>query len=804
MTFLQDVRFAFRILGKRPWLTLMIVMVLAAGIGVNTTVFTLFNAVLVRGLPFPDGDRLLFVDSNDLPNDRDDLATSYPDFLDRKAGTTAFTDLAGYSGGEFNLSDDAAAAERREGSRITANLFSLLQVQPVVGRDFLPEEDQPGAKPVVLLSHGLWQERYGGSDDVIGQQLRVDEHPHTIVGVMPRGLRFPTDSELWMPLVAEGDWLDRDARRMGVVGRLVDGATRDTAQAELEVVSERLQREYPETNKTIGVNVLTANENFNGGNIETLFLAMLGAVGFVLLIACANVANVQLTRAADREREMSIRTALGAGRWRIVRQLLIESVMLAVAGGLVGLVFAYIGVRLFDDATFPFRPYFIDFRFDGVVFAYLGGMCVAVGLLFGMAPAVHALRTNVNESLKEGSRGQTGGTGAAKFRTAMVIGEVALSVVLLVGAGLFMRSFWTMYTLDLGVETDSRLIGRVVLPELKYGEQDQQRTFRDAALAKVRALPGVRGATVTSHLPGRGGNGRAVEIEGQPVEDLEQAPSEAMLRIETGYFDVWGTPVLEGREFTAADAADALDVAIVNRAFADTYWPGETAVGKRLKLGAEPDRPWITVVGVGPNIRQNGASVPEVRPAIYRPQAQSSSRGMFFVADTAVPPATLARSVRQAIAQVDPDLPVLGLMAFEERLSEDLWGVRVFGTVFAVFAAVALVLAAVGVFALVADSVRRRVPEFGIRLALGAAPRQIFRLVMSGALRRVGLGVVLGLPMAYGAAQVIQSVLVGVDASDLLTLGGVAGFLLAVAVVACWLPARRVTQIDPGSALRQE
>jgi predicted permease len=804
MSWIEDLRFAFRVLAKRPWLTAMMMLVLAAGIGVNTTVFTLFNAVLRRSLPFPEGERLLFLESVNLKQNERGALTSYPDFADWRDASRELEGLAAYSETEFNLSDDAAAPERLSGALVTANAFRTLRVEPLLGRHFLPEEEQPGRGDAVLLSHGLWRDRYGSNPAIVGKTVRIDERPRTVVGVMPPKFRFPAEEDLWLPLAAQDDWLKRDSRRLAVFGRLAPGATRLSVQGELELIATRLQQEHPKENDGVGVRALTGNEQFNGGEIRTLFLAMLGAVGFVLLIACANVANVQLMRAADREREISIRTALGAGRWRVARQLLIESIVLSSAGGAVGLLFAVAGVRLFDLATVEQRPYFIDFHFDAVVFAYLTGVCLVTGILFGLAPVVHALRTNVNSSLKEGSRAQTGGRGARRFATAMVVGEVALSVVLLVGAGLMLRSFWNLYQMDFGVRTENRLIGSLSLPQLKYPEPADRLAFHEAVLPRLRSLPGVRGATSASALPSQGYSGRRVEIEGAPAEDPGRRPSEAMVVIGDDYFQTMEATLLQGRDFTPADRTEAPHVAIVNQSFAAKYWPARDVLGKRLKLDGGEDRGWITVVGVSPDIRQNSANEREVRPVVYRPFRQEPGAFSFFIVHAGAQPAALADSVRAAVADIDPNLPMQDVISLEERLARSRWGYSLFGSVFSLFGAIGLVMASAGLFALVADSVRRRIPEFGVRLAFGARPGQILKLIFSQAMKRVGAGVVLGLPAAYGASEMLESVLVGVGASDALTLLGVSAVLLGAALAACWLPARRALRIDPAVALRNE
>ncbi len=804
MSILEDLKFAFRMLLKRPWTTALIIGALAAGIGANAIVFTLVNAVLIRGLPFEDGDRILYIEESNLPKGHDEIRVSYPDFADWRAQTRTFEDLAAFAPNAVNLSDDAAAPERVNAARISANAFPLLRVESALGRVFAVDEDQPGASPVVLLGHGVWQSRFGGDPDVLGRTVRVNEVQRTIVGVMPPDFRFPVEADLWTPLTPEGELLERDVRFLSVFGRLTAESNLADARTELEQLAGRLALEHPDTNEGVGAVVMTFNDNYNGGSIRDVFLAMSGAVGFVLLIACANVANVQLTRAAERSREMSIRTALGARRSRIVRQLLIESVVLAVIGGLVGLAFSGIGIRAFDIATKPIRPFWIDFSFDAAVFAYLAAVCVATGVLFGLAPAIHAARTNVNESLKDGSRGQTGGAGSRRFSTAMVVGEVALSIVLLAGAGLMMRSFWNLYNLDLGVRLDNVLAGSVSLPEEKYPTDVERRAFLETTLLRVKALPGVQSATAVSHLPGQGSSARAVEIEGKPEPDPEQRPSELTLFADIGYFETLRTSLLRGRDFAASDTADAPRVAIVNRGFAEKHWPGEDPLGKRMKLGADEDRPWVEIVGVSPDIRQNNANQQDVRPLLYLPYSQWPQGYVRLLLRSQGDPASLSEPLRAAVAGIDPYLPVHDIETMQERMARSRWPFRVFGSVFVGFAVIAVILAAVGVYALAADSVRRRVPEFGIRLALGAQPGQILKLVLRHGMWRVAAGVALGVPAAFGAAQVLASVLVGVEPSDVVTLASVAVFLLAVALLACWIPARRAMRVDPCVALRDE
>ncbi len=804
MSIFEDLKFAVRILTKRPWLTAMLVAVLAAGIGVNAIVFTLVDAVLIRGLPFEDGDRILYIEGDNLPKGQRETRVSYPDFEDFRAESKTFESLAAFLTYQVNLSDDATTPERFDAAELTPNAFGLLRVRPVIGRDFQAGDDQPGAEKVVLLGDGAWRNRYGADPAIVGKTVRIDEIPCTVIGVMPPGFRFPVEADLWTPLVAEGDVLKRDVRRLSLFGRLAPEATLADARVELEQLAGRLRTQYPDTNEGQGAVVMTFNDNYNGGDVRDIFLAMSGAVGFVLLIACANVTNVQLTRAAERSREISIRTALGAQRGRIVRQLMIESIVLAALGGLVGFVFSGLGIRAFDIATRPFRPYWIDFSFNATVFGYLAAVCLGSGVLFGLAPAVHAVRTSVNESLKQGSRGQTGGAGSRRFSSMMVVGQIALSIVLLFGAGLLMRSFWNLYHLNLGVNTDNILTGDVSLPKSKYPGDAERRAFQEALMRRVRALPGVASATAASHLPGQGSSARAVEIEGKPEPDANKRPNELAIFIDTGYFETLGAALLRGRAFSPTDTPDAPAAAVVNQAFAEKYWPGEDPLGKRMKIGDKGERPWVEVVGVSPNIRQSIAKELADRPILYLPYSQAPSSYRRLIVRGQVAAASLADPVRAAVAELDPYLPVYEIETLDERLDRSRWPYRVFGSVFLVFGAIAVILAAVGVYALVADSVRRRVPEFGIRLALGAEPTQILRLVLGHGLRRVAAGLAMGLPAAYFAARILNAMLVGVEPSDPLTLGSVAVFLLGVAVAACWIPARRAMRVDPGVALRDE
>ena len=807
LSLLADVRFAVRLLVKRPWITAMIVGVLAAGIAVNSAVFTLANAVMIRGLPFEDGDRILHLENNDLQRGRAEMRVSYPDYLDWRSQTRTFAELGAFRESEVNISDDSSWPERRDAAFISPNSFGMiLRVQALIGRTFIAEEGQAGGRAVALLGHGAWQSRYGGDRGVVGRTVRIDGDPHTIVGVMGEGFRFPTSAELWLPLTPTADLRDRETRRLHVFGRLADSATPSSAQAEMNLIADRIAREYPESNEGVGAVVQTFNKEFNGGSLHTMFVAMLGAVGFVLLIACANVASVQLARAADRAREMSIRTAMGASRWRVVRQVLIESVMLATLGGSIGWALSWFGIQAFDRASVEYRPYWVNFTFDATVFGYLAAICVGAGVLFGLAPALHAARTNVNEVLKEGSRGQTAGFQTRFFSSMMVVCEIAMAMILLVAAGLVLRSVWGVYNRPLGFDSTNVLTMRVSLPRSDYSGLPDRVQFFDRLMPLVRGLPGVVAATSSNFLPGASSSSRLVEIEGSLETDIEKLPREVTRVVSTNYLETLRIPLAGGRDFSARDSFDAPRVAVVSRPFADKYWPRESPIGRRLRLRSEQneDAPSLTVVGLAADVRENGLRDPNPHPVLYLPYSQDPTRGQVLLLRARGDPSALAEPLRRLVASLDQDLPLYAAGTLEYHLDRFLSGHRVLRMVFLIFAGVALVLAAVGVYALVSDSVSRRIPELGVRMALGADSRSIVRLIVGQGMVRVLVGIAIGLPVAYGAGHSIQALLMGVEPSDPLTLFAIPVFLAVVALVACGIPALRAIRLDPSDALRHE
>ena len=801
----QDIRHAVRRLAKDRSLTFMAVAALSLGIGANNTVFTFVNAVLIRGLPFEEPDEIMHLATR-LVTEGQNRGVSYPDFVDWRDQTTAFTDLGAFTGGTANLSDNEHAPERVNGSLVTANTFRLLRQPVLLGRDFLPEESERGADRVVILGYEVWQNRYGGDPNVIGRMLRVNEEPSTIVGIMPQGMKFPQGADTWRPLQPTNDLDQRDRRGLGVFGRLAPGIDRTMAQTELRAITGRLTLQYPDTNTDFAAHVQTFNEWANGGQIRIVFLTLMGAVAFVLLIACANVANLLLARSAHRAREVAVRVSLGASRWRVVRQLLLESVVLGVVSGVVGLGLSAIGVRLFDLAVADVgKPYWIQFTMDWRVFSFLGLVCLATSVVFGLAPALHLSKTNVNELLQEGGRSGTGGRRVMRMSSAMVVVEVMFTVVLLAGAGLMMRSFLTLYQLDLGVDGDRLLTARVVLVNQKYPEPDQRVAFMDALTEQLQAMPGAAAASIASNFPLGGGSRRTLEIDGRPTPAATEPPEVSVVNVGDDYLASLGLDTLLGRSLTRRDGLDGSEAVVVNARFVARFLEGEKVLGHRIRMDVgEEDTPgpWMTIVGVGPTIRQTSLEEPEPDPVVYRRHRLDPGAFLAIQVDTPGDPMALLPQVREAVRAVDPDLPVFEAHTFSEQMAEARWPFAVFGSMFAIFAVVALVLSAVGIYAVTAYSITQRTQEIGVRMALGARPGQVVWMVMRRGLNQLAIGLAIGLFGAAGVGQIMAGLLVQVSPTDPVTLGMILLVLASVTVLACLGPARRAALLDPAVALR--
>ena len=805
MILFEDIRFGVRTMAKNPSFTMVAVVALALGIGANATVFAITNGVLFKNMPFVS-DRILYLANTNVSRGQNRLGLSYPEFRDWRTQAKLFDAMGAYRFSVANLSDKTGVPSRFNVAEISANTFSMTGQKPVLGHDFTADDEKAGAAPVAILGYGIWENRYGKSNAILGQSIRINDVPTTVIGVMQRDLKFPIDSELWIPLVPKADFEKREARRLRAFGEMAPGITEKLAAAEMETIARNLEKEYPATNQGIRPVVHSFSEEFNGGDVRVLLAALMGAVAFVLLIACANVANLLLARAVDRSREISIRIALGASRWRIIRQLLVESVMLSITGGVLGWLISIWGLRVFDASVRDRIPTWMNFSMDYRGFAYLAAVSIGTGLLFGLAPALRLSKLDVNTSLREGGRGSSGGPRARYLSALLVVSEMALAVVLLAGAGLMIRSFLNLYRTNVGVNTKNVLVMRLFLPEAKYPRPEDQITFHQRLKARLDSLPGVEVSSIAITMPTGGSMDFPYELEHSQPVDEKRRPNLSALVINPDYFRTMDLHALRGRTFTDADGvAGGPAVVIVNQRFAEKSWPGDDPIGKRLRIfnGKDPE-PWLTVVGVVPNILQNDVSVREPDPIIYLSYRHKPQRDMSIMARTRVPPGTLGTAFRREVQAIDEDLPLYNLRTLEERIALNYWAQEIFGTLFAIFAGIALVLASVGLYAVIAHSVSQRTQEIGVRMALGASGQNILQLVFAQGIKQLAIGLAIGLAAAFGLTRVLRSLLVQVSPTDPLTLALVALVLAAAATLGCLIPARRAMRLDPVLALRNE
>jgi predicted permease len=810
-TIVQDVRFSFRLIASERWFSAAAILALALGIGVNATGFTIVNAAFLRGLPFEDAGRLYMLAWQ--PREGRRANVSHADLQDWRAQSRAFSGIAAFTDRAMNISDDRRWPEQVRGAQLTANAFDVLRQQPLLGRGFAPDDERTGAEPVVVIGYDIWKNRYGSDPDVLGQTLRVNGQPATIVGVMPDGMKFPVENgNLWVPFIPTAAQKQRDSRPLAVFGRLNQNATRGAAQAELNGIAQRLAAAHPETTKDlIGIRVETFTERFVGGAARVMFLAMMGAVSLVLLIACANVANLLLSRSEYRAREIAVRMALGATRLRIVRQLLLESLVLGFIGGGIGLLLAIAGVHLFDAAVQdPGKPFWIVFKVDYVVFAYVAATCVLTAILFGLAPAVHVSKTGSNQVLKEGGRGSVGSARARWFSGGIVVAELALSLVLLAGAGLMIRSFVKLYTLDVGFPTDQLMALRMQLPESKYANADARVGFFERLEPRLAAIPGVEAAAVTTGVPPFDGGERRLQIDGTTLESGDQLPNVSTVTISPRFFDVARVPLIRGRIFHAMDGAPGAETVIINERLASEFFHSEDPIGRRLRFvqgettPGQPAPPWRTIIGVAPSIRHGSPQDAYLNAVVYLPYRQEAPRAASLMVRSALAPGSVMDAVRREVQAIDRDQPVFTIQTIDQMLAESRWPHRVFGSSFAIFAAIALVLSSLGLYAVMAYSVTRRTQEIGMRMALGAQGRQVIWLILKRGLVQLAIGLTLGLAGALALSRVLRGVLVEITPSDPVTFAAITILLTVVSIAACLLPARQATRIDPLVALRAE
>ena len=804
--FWQDLRYGLRTLVKNPGFTIVAVIALALGIGANSAIFSVVNTVLLRPLPYKNPDQLVMVWEDDTKGGYPRDTPAVGNYIDWRDQNQVFESMAAMADLSVNMTG-SGEPERISGQLVSANLFSLLGVEPQLGRAFLPEEDQPNGNCVVTLSHGLWQRRFGSDKNIIGKALTLNGGSCTVVGVMPPTFQFPNrETELWTPIAFSPQQVTNRRRHyLEVIARMKPGVTLQQAQAEMNTIAVRLQQQYPDQNADLGAAVTPLHEHLTG-DIKPALLILLGAVGFVLLVACANVANLLLARAAVRQKEIAIRVALGASRFRLIRQFLTESLLLAALGGGVGLLLSLWGVSLLQSFVPENISQVKAVTIDGKVLIFTLLVSLLTGLIFGLAPATQASNFNLNETLKEGGRDSAAGSRGNRIRGLLVIAEVAVSLLLLIGAGLLINSFLRLRNVDPGFRTDNLLTMKVVLPKTKYPDQARRSAFYTELLRRVEALPGVKSAGVTTNLPlYRQGNSNSITIENRPAPAPGQEPSIATRVISPHYFQTMGIQLLQGRPLGAEDKADSPGVVVISETMARKYWPGEDAVGKRLAVG-RPESPddWLTIAGVAKDVRQFGLDAAS-KPQMYLPYEQAA----FFepndlVISTNVEPLSLAATVRKAVWEVDKDQPVSDIRTMEDILSESIARQRFSMLLFGIFAVVALVLAAVGIYGVMSYSVAQRTREIGLRMALGAKASDVLKMVVGQGLKLVLIGIVVGLAAAFILTRVMTSLLFGVSATDPVTFIAISLVLIGVAVLASFIPARRATKVDPMVALRAE
>jgi predicted permease len=799
----QDLRFAVRTLLRSRGFAVVAILCLGLGVGVNTAVFSMVNALLIRPFPFHDPDRVVSLYASNPRLGYDESHLSQADLADWTAGSRGtIEEIAAFSIRSVAVAG-TGETERVQGASVATNTFGLLGIRPVLGRSFLPQEGVRGGPRVVLLSDALWRRRFAADPNVVGRKLVLNGEPAQIVGVMPPRFKFPEVAELWTPLAPDPE-SSRGDRYLGTIARLRPGATVQQADAELSAVARRLATEYPETNAGWGVRVLSYRDDMIAGSLRLMISLMLGAVGLVLLIACANVANLMLARSAGRRREIAVRSALGAGRARVFRQLLTESVVLALAGGALGTAIA-VGWTKWTVARIPEElPYWIRFEVDGPVLLFTFLLSAVTGVVFGAIPALRATAGDVQQTLRDGGRGASGGR--SRLRSVLVVGQLSLAMVLLVGATLMIRSFVAASRADLGFDTSRVLTARVYLAGDRYSPRAARAAFLNAAVERIGAIPGVQAAAATTAIPGDDG-GEAVELEaeGAPRARGDELMGE-LFGGTAGFWSALATPLAAGRPFTAAETGDtAATVAIVSQELAKRLWPNGDAVGRRLRLSDEKGD-WMTVVGIARNLHYEevGEETPRSRLQLYMPAARLHNRTFALMVRTEGDPAPAAAAVRREMRALDSTLPTFDVRTMDEVRRYVTWPQQLWASLFGSFGTLALVLAAVGVYGVMAYTVSQRTREIGIRMALGARGADIVRRVVGEGAVLAGAGVGLGILGALGAAQLMRSALYGVAAVDPFAFLIIPVLLAAVALLASWIPARRASRVDPMEALRAE
>jgi putative ABC transport system permease protein len=805
--FWPDLRYGVRMLLKNPVFAIVAVLTLAIGIGANTAIFSVVNTVLLGDLPYKDADRLAIV-WEVRPADNRNVANP-ANYMDWKEQNNVFTDLAAIADSRAVL---VGGGEPEEVSLqlATPNLFSILGTEPIMGRTFLPDDGQPNQPRTAVISHGFWQRRFGGDSKIIGRTVNINRNDATIIGVMPRGFEWfikkgsltNQSAEVWLPFPITQERRIRQGRFMTVVGRLKPGVSYEQAQAEMQTIGSRLSQQYHEFNANWGVNVVPLRTQFTG-EIRPALLVLLGAVGFVLLIACANVANLLLARAAARQKEIAIRTALGAKRFRVIGQLMTEGIPLAILGGALGVLLAWWGTSVLVSLSPPELVDLSQVRIDLRVLVFTFAVSLLTGLIFSLAPALESSRLNLNNSLKEGVKGSSGSS-SHRLRGLFVIVEVALALMLLVGAGLLLRSFYRLQSVDPGFNTKNVLTMRVNLPTRKYSEDPKVVAFFQQALERIRALPGVESAGAINFLPfGGPGAGTDFQIEGKPKPEPGLEPGTKVCVTDASYFETMKIPLKRGRLFTADEATNMRHVVVVNEALVRKYFPNEEPLGKHITISMKDENVPTEIIGVvGDSMEKRLDS--EIEPMSYWPQPELVYSFMTLVIRTKGDPLSLTNAARNVIQSLDSEQPVADVRTMESVLAKSVARARFTALLLSVFAGVALMLSAVGIYGVISYMVAQRNHEIGVRMALGAQAGDVVKLVLRNGMVLALLGVAVGLAGSFALTRLIRTLLFEVTPTDALTFGSVSALLLGVALLACYIPARRATRVDPLSALRYE
>ena len=815
----QDVRYGLRMLAKSPGFSALVILTLALGIGANTAIFSVVNAVLLRPLPFEEPDRLMQIWHTPPQASFPGIPTftvSPANFLDWRARSQAFEGMSAYGFGQYTLTGTGHPEAVRMVA-VTSGFFSILRAKPLLGRAFLTEEDSPGREHEVVLSYNLWRSRFGADRDIVGKNIALNEQAFTVIGVMGPNFEFPISTDpnyspqMWKPLA----WTDqeraiRDNHNYAVVARLKDGVTLQQARAELDSVSNQLAQQYPGDDKGWGATAIPLREDLVG-DVRPALLILLGTVALVLLIACANVANLLLAKAMSRRKEIAIRVAMGASRPRLLQQGISETVLMALAGGALGLIFAHYGVLLIVRFLAQRLPRSTEIGLDGWVFTFALGISLLTGIAVGLVSSLRFAKNDVSESLKQGLGRTSSDSGGTRTRNILVVSEVALSLMLLIGAGLLIRSLSVLRHVNPGFDASRLLTLEVAIPSTKFSEPMQQVRYFDRVLDQVRGLPGVQSAGVIDSLPLSGGSHQPVSVEGRPVVPMADQPEVDVRLISPGYISAMHIALLSGRDIDQSDVQGRPGAVLISQSFAKLFWPNENPIGKHLTLYFFRDLPRV-VVGVVADVKLDALNETRPTPALYTPLAQVApttggtwrSFGLNLAVRTNVDPLNVASMVTNSIREVDAEVPLLNIQTMEESVSASLSPQRFTMLLLVAFAGTALLLAAAGIYGVMAYMVTRRTREIGVRMALGADASDVLRLVIGQGMWTTAIGVAIGIGGAFALTRTMQSLLFGVSTTDPMTLAGVVLLLAAVSAFACWVPARRATKVDPLVALRYE